>query len=279
MYKIIGDSCLDLPKNLKSDPHFVQVPMTIRFSAVQIIDDCSFDQRTFLSQFKNCSNNPQTACPSPMEYLKAFEGEEESLFVITLSSALSGSYNSAIQAKKLYEEEHGENKKDIFVIDSESASAGQSKIAILIYQLCEQDIDMNEIKRRVMSLRDEMKTYFVLKDIDILKKAGRLAGLKDILVNVLNIKFVMGSDKGHIKKLIQERGIQRALQRMCQTVATEVDNLKDKMLVISHINNPARAEYVKRLILKYAVCKDIIIVNGGGISTVYAGDGGIVLAV
>lgn len=278
-YKIIGDSCLDLPENLKQDRHFLRVPLTIKLGPKRIIDDDFFNQKDFLTQLEESSDCPQTACPPPGGYLKAYEGEEKYVFVVTLSKELSGSYNSAVLAKKLYEEEYGPNVKKIEVIDSESASGGEFKIALLVQKLCEQGLNFEEIINKVSKFRDKMKTYFVLDSLDLLRKSGRLSGLKGKLADVLNIKLVMGSEKGYIKKIFRDRGIYRTLQKMCKTVADEVENIKDKVIVITHINNLERAQYVKIQIQKYCTCKDIVIMNGGGISTVYAGNGGIILAI
>jgi DegV family protein with EDD domain len=278
-YKIVGDSCMDLPDYMKDDPHFVKVPLTIQLGSKQFDDDEFFDQKDFLTCFENSQQFPQTASPSPMKYIDTFEGGEECIFVITLSGALSGSYNSALVAKSLYEEEHGLQNKKIAIINSESASSGEFRIALLIQQLCEQNLGFEEIVNRATRFRDKMKTFFVLENLDVLKRSGRLSGLKEKLISVLNIKLVMGTDKGHIRKIIQERGIRRTLQKMCETASAEVENIKDKILIISHINNPERAEFVKNEMQKYCGCKDVVIMNGGGISTVYAGKGGIILAI
>lgn len=278
-YRIIGDSCMDMPEDLKNTSCFVKVPLTVQLGSKEFIDDEFFDQKDFLNCLESSKQYPQTASPSPAKYLELYSGEADCIFVITLSAALSGSYNSAVVAKSLYEEENGAQKKKIAIINSESASSGELRIALLIRQLCEQGLDFEEIVDRANQFRDKMKTYFVLESLDILKKSGRISGFTEKLISVLNIKLVMGSEKGHIKKIIQERGIHRTLKRMCETVLAEVENIKDKVVVISHINNLERAEYVKIEIQKLCAVKDVIIMNGGGITTVYAGNGGIVLAV
>ena len=129
-YKIIGDSCLDLTEELKRDPRFQMVPLTLQVGAAQVVDDETFDQKAFIRMVKECPECPKTACPSPEIFKEAYEAADaEAVFVITLSSHLSGSYNSAALAKQLYEEEMKEkgitSSKKIEVLDSESASAGQ----------------------------------------------------------------------------------------------------------------------------------------------------------
>ena len=104
-FKIIGDSCLDLTEEMKQDPHYQMVPLTLQVGSAQIVDDETFDQKHFLELVKACPECPKTACPSPEMFKQAYEESGvEAVFVITLSSHLSGTYNSAVLAKQLYEE-------------------------------------------------------------------------------------------------------------------------------------------------------------------------------
>ena len=155
-YKIIGDSCLDLTEELKKDAHFQMVPLTLQVDDVQVIDDETFDQKSFLGLVKNGKECPKTACPSPEKFKEAYECEAENVFVVTLSSHLSGTYNAAVLAKELYEEEHGKDK-NIAVIDSLSASSGELNVALTIRELCEQDLPFEEVVKQAGSYRDSME--------------------------------------------------------------------------------------------------------------------------
>ena len=275
-YKIIGDSCLDLTEELKRDPHFQMIPLTLQVDDVQIVDDETFDQKRFLELVKASPNCPKTACPSPETFKQAFTCYAEDIFVITLSSHLSGSYNSAVLAKSLYEEEYG--KKNILVLDSKSASSGQLNIAMYIRELCDQGLEFDEICEKAAACRDRMNTYFVLESLDTLKKNGRLTGLQAFFATKLNIKPVMGADNGTIIKLDQARGIQKALQRMAEIAVKEAGTTKDKRLVIAHCNAPERAQFMKEKLCSMAEFKEVVITDTCGVSTVYASDGGVILA-
>mgnify|MGYP002277839497 CR=1 FL=1 len=274
-FKIVVDSCCDLTPQMKKEPCFVRVPMTIQVDGSVFVDDETFDQKRFLELAKASPNCPKTACPSPETFKQAFTCDAEDIFVITLSSHLSGSYNSAVLAKSLYEEEYG--KKNILVLDSKSASSGQLNIAMYIRELCDQGLEFDEICEKAAAYRDRMNTYFVLESLDTLKKNGRLTGLQAFFATKLNIKPVMGADNGTIIKLDQARGIQKALQRMAEIAVKEAGTTKDKRLVIAHCNNRARAEYVRDLICSKAQFKDVVITDTAGVATVYANDGGIIL--
>lgn len=275
-YKIIGDSCLDLTKEMRKDPCYSMIPLTLMVGERHFVDDETFDQKEFIKVVKEYPDCPKSACPSPEMFKEAYCCEEENVFVITLSAALSGSYNSAVLAKSLYEEEHG--KKNILVLDSKSASSGQLNIAMYIRELCDQGLEFDEICEKAAAYRDRMNTYFVLESLDTLKKNGRLTGLQAFFATKLNIKPVMGADNGTIIKLDQARGIQKALQRMAEIAVKEAGTTKDKRLVIAHCNAPERAQSMKEKLCSMAEFKEVVITDTCGVSTVYANDGGVILA-
>ena len=101
-YKIVVDSCCELPESFKTDMRFEIVPLTLIVGDLyEKEDDRDFDQREFLNAVAACPECPKSACPSPERYLKAYETEAERVYVVTLSSKLSGSYNSAVLGKNL----------------------------------------------------------------------------------------------------------------------------------------------------------------------------------
>lgn len=283
-YKIIGDSCLDLTDELKKDSRFQMIPLTLQVGSATVVDDETFDQRNFINLVKACPECPKTACPSPEMFKNAYEeADAQAVFVINLSGHLSGSYNSAVLGKKLFEEEQAEKgdeaqKKQVAVIDSLSASSGELNIALYIRELCEQGLGFDQVVEKALAFRDRMKTYFVLESLDTLRKNGRLSGLQAFFATALNIKPVMGADSGIIIKLDQARGINKALQRMCDIAVKEAGDTKDKTVVVCHVNNPQRAEYMKAELEKRAQFKDIVITTAAGVATVYANDGGVILA-
>jgi len=275
-YKIIGDSCLDLTEELRKDGHYQLIPLTLQVGQATVVDDKSFDQKAFIRLMQSSPERPKTACPSPESFKEAFDCDADWIFVITLSSHLSGSYNSAVLGKRIFEEERGQEKR-IAVIDSESASAGELNIALRIQDLCGQGLSFDEVVKQAEEYRDHLGTYFVLESLDYLRKNGRLTGLKAFIATTLNIKPVMASDHGVIVKLDQERGLNKALSRMAKIALERGGDTSAKRLVIAHCNNRARAERVRDELLANASFRDVVITDTAGVATVYAGDGGIIV--
>jgi DegV family protein with EDD domain len=275
-YKIIGDSCCDLPKEYREDHHFDIASLTIDIDGYKIVDDNTFDQKLLLEKMKASHNSPKTSCPSPEAYMKAFDCDAEDIYCVTLSSQLSGSYNSAELGKNLYHEEKG--NKNIHIFDSRSAACGEALIAMKIDELSKQGKTFEQIIEEVTQYRDEMNTLFVLESLDNLRKNGRLSNIQATLANVLNIKPVMGANsEGQIIKIDQVRGMKKALLRMIDVIAECKYDLSKRDLAIAHCNCYDRAVEVKNDIEKRHKFRNIIIVPTAGISSVYANDGGIIV--
>lgn len=276
-YKIIGDSCLDLTEELKKDPRFQMIPLTLQVDDTMVIDDETFDQKAFIQMVAASPNCPKTACPSPEAFKEAYECEAEDVYVITLSSHLSGTFNSASLGKDLYEEEHG--PKNILLIDSESASSGELNLALAIRDMYDAGMEFAEISEKILKMRDEQLTYFVIDSLEPLRKNGRLTGLQAFFATALNIKPVMGADHGVIIKLDQARGVNKGLARMCEIAVKNAKDTDVRRVVIAHCNNPERAEIVRQDLENRGIFPEIIVTETAGVATVYAGDGGVILAV
>lgn len=280
MYKIVVDSCGELPKELKKDGRFATVSLELEVDGCRIRDDETFDQQDFLRRVKESPTGPKSSCPSPEEYMSAYEGEAEHVYVVTLSAKLSGSYNSAVLGKNLYEEEYGNDKKQIYVFNSRSASIGETLIAMKVQEFEEAGFSFEEVVEKTENYINSQNTFFVLETLETLRKAGRLTNLKAFIANTLNIKPVMGStDEGTICQLNQARGMNKALDKMVQAVLAKTADSEQRILAISHCNCPERAQMVKEKIEKLAKFKKIIIINTAGVSSMYANDGGVIMAV
>lgn len=276
-YKIVVDSCCELPAELLEDSRFERVSLGIEVGEYRIWDDENFNQAEFLRKVAEYPGCPKSSCPSPERFMEACHADAQNIYVVTLSSHLSGSYNSAMLGRNLYLEKYGQ--KNIYVVDSESASCGETQIALKLMELEESGLSFEEVVKEIDAFRDAMNTYFVLDNLETLRKNGRLTGVKALVASTLNIKPVMGADKGVIIQKSQTIGIKKGLAKMASSVAAEVKNAQEKILIISHCNCPARAESVKKMILEKVRFKKVMILETRGISSMYANDGGVIVAV
>lgn len=274
-YKIVADSCCEFPDEWKTDSVYQIVPLELMVEDDVIIDDETFDQAQFLKKVAASPNCPKSACPSPEKYMESYRTQAENVFVFTLSSKLSGSFNSAELGKKLYHEKYG--RKNIFVCDSESASCGETQLARRAAEWSREGLAFDEICRRLTEYRDKLNTYFVLDNLETLRKNGRLSRVKALVASTLSIKPVMGANKGEIIQIGQAIGIKKALAKMAEAVVKEAVRPEEKVLMITHCNCPERAESLKEMVLARIKVKDVLIMDTRGVSSMYANDGGVIV--
>lgn len=277
-YKIVIDSCGELLEEWKEDPRFESIPLTLNVGGESIIDDASFNQKEFLAKVAACPECPKSACPSPERYMKAFRCDADHVYAVTLSAELSGSYNSAVLGRNLLLEDEPEKKVHIF--NSCSASVGETLIGMKIQECEEAGMSFEEVTSVVEAYICEQNTFFVLENLETLRKNGRLSRAKALVASALKIKPVMGSTpEGNICQLDQARGINKALIKMVEHIIAKTADSGRKVLAISHCNCESRAMLLKETLMEKMELKKVVILDTAGVSSMYANDGGIIVVV
>ena len=275
-FHIVCDSCTDLTEEDLKKGCYTLVPLTLLVDGEEIIDDETFDQADFLAKVAASKESVKSACPAPESYMEAYSKADD-IYVVTLSAELSGSYNSAVLGKNLYEEENG--TKNIHVVNSRGAATTQVLIARKLNEYASQGMPFEEVVDKTEEYTTSLRTYFVLETLEVLRKNGRLSRLSATIAGALNIKPVMiGTRDGVIQKAAQARGMKKALAKMVEHMGSEGRDLTRRQFVISHCNCYERAVYVKELIKKHLHAEDVDIVDTKGVSSLYACDGGIIVS-
>ena len=275
-FKIVVDSCCDLTGQMLKDPHFVKVPLTIRSNGSSFIDNETFDQADLLWAMKQSEDAPSTACPAPQSYLDAYQCGADDIYVVTLSALLSGSHNSAVQARVLLEEE--EPERNVHVFNSCSASSGEVLTALKIRELASSGMPFKKVVREVEQYICQMQTLFVLESLENLRKNGRLTKLQAVVTGALRIKLLMGATpQGEICKLGQALTMKQALGKLVDRMAADPDH-QGRVAAVCHCNCLERAFALKEQIEAKCQFQQVLILEAGGITTVYANDGGVVVA-
>lgn len=275
-FHIVCDSCTDLTEEDLKKGCYTLVPLTLLVDGEETIDDETFDQADFLAKVAASKESVKSACPAPESYMEAYSKADD-IYVVTLSAELSGSYNSAVLGKNLYEEENG--TKNIHVVNSRGAATTQVLIARKLNEYASQGMPFEEVVDKIEEYTTSLRTYFVLETLEVLRKNGRLSRLSATIAGALNIKPVMiGTRDGVIQKAAQARGMKKALAKMVEHMGSEGRDLTRRQFVISHCNCYERAVYVKELIKKHLHAEDVDIVDTKGVSSLYACDGGIIVS-
>ena len=280
MMMILADSCCDLSPELLKKTQARVTPLTITIDDTHYVDDGTVDIPPYLAAMKASKNPVRSACPSPDLYAEDIKAADDDCFIITLSSKLSGSHNAAVLGVQLAEEDMPEKKVHVF--DSESASAGETYLALMIHDLIAAGKSFEQIVETVEEKIRSMHTLFVLDSLDNLVKNGRISKTVALLANVLSIRLLM-SDDGHgaIKNISKARGIKGALTQMVETCRKHTEGLAaaSQRLVISYCNCPERARQVRDMIReKCPAIGEIVMTPTSALSSMYANDGGVVIA-
>ena len=277
-FRVALDSGGELTPELEGREEFVSVPLMLMVNGVHIVDDGHISQKEMVERIAQDPDCPKTACPSPEAYYKAFDCGAERVYAVTLSAALSGSYQSACVAKAMFLEDHPDAKVHVF--NSISASVGEGLTVLKIAELEEKGLPFEEIVRQTEAYVHSKQTFFVLDDLETLRKNGRLSGMKALAAAVLKIKPICyGTDEGAIGQLDQARGMGKAIVKMVSYIVDRTPDPGNRILGIGYCNCLDRAEIVRDEILKRMHVRDVVMLPTGGLSTIYANDGGIIVAI
>ena len=274
-YKIVADSSCDLNEELESKMDVSLVPFRIDIDEASFIDDENIDMKNLVSTMKASPNPIKSSCPSPGDFKERYL-DADSVFVVTISKELSGTYNSAILARDMMLEEMKE--KFIHVFNSRSASVGETLTAIKIKECIEKKMPNEQIVEKVEQYIDDMKTFFISDDLSNLIKNGRISKTQGLIANILNIKPIMkATDDGNIESVEKIRGSKKAFKRLAELIAESGVKFEERILAISHTNALQKALDIKEDLagLKF---KDVVIVETKGLSAVYVNDGGIIVS-
>ncbi|WMJ22315.1 DegV family protein [Paludicola sp. MB14-C6] len=273
-YRIIADSCCEFTSELKEEVECKSVPLKMTLGNDTYVDDENLDVNHFLKTMNHYKGRAMSACPSPQEYYNEYASDKPN-YVVTLSSQLSGSYSSAMVAKMLAEEDD----KEVEVFDSKSASAGELLVSLKIKECMDNGLSKNELITKTQEFIKGMKTFFVLENLDNLMKNGRMSLIAAKIATVMHIRAILGSDgEGNIAFFDKARGTSNAIQRLVDMIGEQCKDTANKVLAISHCNNETQALRVKKLAQEKYSFKDILIVKTRGLSSMYANQGGVIIA-
>ena len=272
-YTLVADSCCDLTNELKQEWNVKSVPLTLTLAEKEFTDDDRLDLPQFMDEMRACKGRVGSAAPAPSLYADAFGGGDA--FAVTLSSNLSGSYGSAMVGKTMAEE----TGAHVHVFDSRSAAAAEVLLVLKIRNLIREGLLKSEIIARIERFIKEMRTFFVLDNIDNLLKNGRLNRITATIISTLHIRPIMGADgNGNISLFSHVQGWKQVVKKLADTIATDGRPTKGESLVITHCNNPTLAEELKSEIERRYDFSEILVLPTRGVSSLYANEKGVIMA-
>lgn len=269
--KIVADSSCDMWE--LNDVDFAVAPLTISTDNKHYVDNQELDVHLMSEDLAKYKGVSHTACPSAGAWLDCYEGYDE-VFVVTLTGAMSGTYNSAMTAKGIYEEEN-ENVK-VHVFDSLSTGPEMRLLIEKLKKMIEEDLTFEEIVEKGQDYLNHTRLFFALKSLHNFAMNGRVSKTVASAIGVLNISiFATASEKGTIQQISKCRGEKKVVKSM-------IEHLEDAgyhggKVRISHADNLKLAHNVRDKILELYPNADIIVYPMGGLCTYYAEKGGLLV--
>lgn len=270
-YKIVADSSANFFKLPGVD--FSTVPLKIRTEHKEYVDTPQLDIHEMIEDLKKHKGQSSTSCPNVFEWMEALNGAEN-IFAVTITSNLSGSYSSAVQAGEEYMNEH--EGANVFVVDSLSTGTEMQLIIEKLKEYIAEEFSFEKIREKIQEYQKHTHLLFSLQSLTNLARNGRVNPAVAKLAGVLGIRVVgKASDEGTLKPLHKCRGERKSLE----TIAEEMKKhgFMGGKVRISHCLNLDSAMQLKDIILKDFPSSDIGIENCSGLCSYYAEKGGLLV--
>lgn len=276
--KLVTDGSCDLSQEVLEKFNINVVPLGVSFKEEHYIAGVDINNEEFYKKMKEQAELPKTFCPSPEGFAKAFEGEEDKVIVMALSSKLSGTYNSAVLAKELYESEH-EDGKDIRVIDTLTGCIGAGLLLIKASKMISEGKDIDEIVKTIEESIPKIQFYGTLETLENAIKGGRINPLAGKIIGALNFKAIVQITDGLVKPIDKARGESNSLKKVANYITSNTETTEGKTLCVVHANCPEKADKIISIIEKTHKFDEIYISEVGPVMGTYTAQGAVLAAV
>ena len=271
--KIITDGSCDLSHEVLNKFNINVVPLGVSFGEEHYTAGVDIDNKEFYAKMKDSKELPITFCPSPENFCKEYQCEEDKIIVIALSSKLSGTYNSASLARDLYLSEHKE--KDIRVIDSMTGSIGAGLLLIKAAKMISDGKDIDEIVEAIENLKEKFSFYGTLETLENAIKGGRINPLAGKIIGALNFKAIVQIKDGVVKPIDKARGESNSIKKVANYITSSIEDTKDKILCLMHANCPEKAHKLLSIIEKTHKFDEVYISEVGPVMGTYTSEGAV----
>ncbi len=272
MIRIIADSSADMLELEGAD--FVSVPMNISTNERTFTDDALLDVGEMLDYMEKYKGRSYTSCPGTQAWLDAYEGAD-SIFVVCLTSNLSGTYNSARTAAEIYLEDNPEAK--IYVIDTLTTGPEMRLIAEKLFELDKEGKSFEEIKELIEEYKNKTGVFFSFQSLHNLAQNGRVGKVAAAAVGMLGIRIVgTGSADGKLEMIAKRKGDKHAAAEIFHQLGLR--NYDGGKVRICHSDNEKLAERYEYMFKNRWPEADVKIYPARGLISYYAERGGIIVA-
>lgn len=273
MLQVVTDSSCDLPEELIKAYKIRVIPLTISIEDRTYLERVEITPEAFYEQMAENSNLPKTSQPAPAAFAASFRELAESgqVICLTISSKLSGTYQSACLGKDLA----GVNAS---VFDTLAGSLGHGLQVLRACKLAQAGCTASEVMAELAEYRKRMKILILLNTLENIVKGGRLSKFQGALASILNIKLLLHNVDGAVELLERVRGSKKFLRRVMETVQEFCPDMSERDVGITDFLNPAGSEQIQRAMREQNPPRSIITNSMGATMATYAGHGGMIVS-
>ncbi|MEF3302919.1 DegV family protein [Paenibacillus sp. GYB003] len=270
--RIVADSTSDIPESLRKQLGIEMVPLKVHFGSETFYDAVTIQPAQFYEKLKTSSALPTTSQPSPADYMDVYkklaEGPDTEIISIHLSSAMSGTYQSALLAKSLLEQE-----LSLSVVDSKSASYGSGVLAVEAAKAAAAGKSADDILALIGQIRKELRIYFLVGTLEYLQKGGRIGKAAALFGSLLNIKPILTiDDDGEVASVDKVRGHKKAVARIVDLLKADFGDRKLNMTV-AHAGSPEAADEFSEVLKAHFDIAEMTFTEVGPVIGTHAGPG------
>ena len=275
MITLVTDSSCDLPSELIKKHHIKVVPLKVSIDGIEYTEGVNLTGEEFAQKMLASPSLPKTSQPSPGDFAKVFNeirSEGKEVLCLTISSKLSGTYQSACLAKEMA------GSEGITVFDTLAGSLGHGLQIIRAAEMVEQGDGLKNILDELIIYREKMNILILLNTLENIVKGGRLSKFKGTVASVLNIKVLLEGIEGEVVELGKSRGRKKFLRQVLSVIGERREDFSNTVFGLTYIRNEEEAQALKQQIIEKYQPKDVIVNTMGATMGTYAGDGGMILS-
>lgn len=270
--RIVTDSTSDIPESIRKQYNIEMVPLKVHFGDETFFDAVTIQPDQFYDKLTSSATMPTTSQPSPADFLDIYnqllKEPNAEIISIHLSSAMSGTYQSAVLAKSMLDK-----GDQVSVVDSRSASYGIGLLVVEAAKVAKEGKSREQILERLEQVRSDMRIYFLVGTLDYLQKGGRIGKAAALFGSLLNIKPILTIDnEGEVSSLDKVRGHKKAMARIVELLKADFGQQELRMTV-AHAKSPEAAQEFEQLLRENLTISEMTYSDVGPVIGTHAGPG------
>lgn len=279
-FDLLVDSCCDLTYDSLQEDGIKTISMMIQLDNKEYVDDFqkSFDYEWFMSELKNggLPTTSQINIGNYMDVFKEYVNSDQPLLYVCFSSGLSGSYNNALTALSMLEEEHG--KIPVTIVDSLAACLGEGLLVENVMTLRRENKTLEEVVVWLDNMSPRLHSWVTVDDLMHLERGGRISKTSAVLGSMIKVKpIICMNAQGKLINTGKVRGRKHSLEKIVSLTVETIENAEEQDILIAYAGDKESGEQLKEILEKNISAKSISVRRMGPTIASHTGYGALAI--